>query len=35
MPEQESGKRMMVAGLVIGFFIIGLALMLVTGVFSE
>lgn len=35
MPEQESGRRMMVAGLVIGFFIIGLVLMLVTGVFSE
>ncbi len=35
MPEQETGRRMMVAGLVVGFLVIGVILMLVTGVFSE
>ena len=35
MPEQETGRRIMVAGFVVGFLVIGIVLMLVTGVFSD
>jgi hypothetical protein len=35
MPGQEARKRMMVAGLVVGFLVIGVTLMLVAGVFSD
>jgi hypothetical protein len=35
MPEQETGRRMMVAGFVLAFLIIGVVLMAVTGVFSR
>ena len=35
MPEQENGRRLMVAGLVLAFLIIGIILMAVTGVFSS
>jgi hypothetical protein len=35
MPEERSDKRLMVAGLVAGFLVIGVALMLVAGVFSQ
>ncbi len=35
MPEQRADKRWMVAALVVGFFMIGLLLMLVTGVLSR
>jgi hypothetical protein len=32
MPEHHTDKRWMVAGLVVGFFVIALALMLLTGI---
>jgi hypothetical protein len=35
MPEERSDKRLMVVGLVVGFLVIGVALMLVTGVSSQ
>ncbi len=35
MPEQENGRRLMVAGLVLALLIIGIILMAVTGVFSS
>jgi hypothetical protein len=35
MPGQHVDKRLMVAGLVLGFFVIGLALMLLVGVLSR
>jgi hypothetical protein len=35
MPEQENSRRLMVAGLVLAFLIIGIILMAVTGVFSS
>jgi hypothetical protein len=35
MAEQRTDKRLMVAGLVVGFLVIGVALMLATGVLSQ
>jgi hypothetical protein len=35
MPEERSDKRLMVASLVVGFLVIGVALMLVAGVLSQ
>ena len=35
MPEQENGRRLMVAGIVLAVVLVGVILMLVTGVFSS
>ena len=36
MPQQENGRRLMVAGIVLAVvLIVGLTLMLITGVFSS